>query len=114
MESDPTELHPEEFHPAARSAYRWLKGFMISNPIDYARYKTAMSLAADSGNRQAQICLGTIERLRTSQPVSDRYLLGLTWTILSLHNHGMLEVIANRRLDRAYGPSEDEFKMEEQ
>lgn len=113
MASDHTEIRAEEYHPAANSAYCWLKGFMVSNPEDYVRYKLAMSMAADSGNRQAQICMGTIERLQTSQPVSDRYLLGLTWTILSIHNHDMLEAIADKRIDRAYGPSEDEFKMED-
>jgi hypothetical protein len=112
METDPNEIRANEFHPAARSAYRWLKGFMVSNPDDYLRYRTALSVAAEAGNRQAQICMGTIRRLRGSEPVSDRYLLGLAWTILSLHNHGVLEGIADKRLDRAYGPSEDEFRME--
>jgi hypothetical protein len=113
METDPTEIRSDEHHPAANSAYRWLKGFMVSNPEDYVRYKMAMSMAAESGNRQAQICVGTICRLANGEPVSDRYLLGLSWTILSIHNHGMLEAVADKRLDRAYGPSEDEFRMEE-
>jgi hypothetical protein len=110
---DPTEIQPDEFHPAARSAYRWLKGFMVTNSEDYSRYKLALQIAAESDNRQAQICMGTIERLRTSQPVSDRYLLGLCWTILHLHNHEAIEAIAEKRVDPAYGPHESEFKLEE-
>jgi hypothetical protein len=111
MSADPTEIRPDEFHPAARSAYRWLKGFMVSNADDYVRYRTAMSIAAASGNRQAQICMGTIDRLRASQPVSDRYLLGLAWTILSIHNKGELEATAEQRLDPAYGSDNDEFHL---
>ena len=108
--NDPSEIKAEEFHPAARSAYRWLKGFMISNQEDYHRYCTAMSIAAETGNRQAQICMGTIRRLQRGQPVSDRYLLGLAWTILLLHNP-QAEDIADHRLDRAYGLDESEFTI---
>lgn len=112
--TDPTEIGINEYHPAANSAYRWLKGFMISNTDDYLRYRLAMAIAAESGNRQAQICLGTIERLKSGQTVSDRYLLGLAWTILSIHNSDALEAIAEKRLDRAYPKDETEFKMEKE
>jgi hypothetical protein len=108
--TDPTEIRAEEFHPAARSAYCWLKGFTISNPEDYMRYRTALSIAAETGNRQAQICMGTIRRPQDSQPVSDRYLLGLAWTILLLHNPEA-EKIADVRIYRAYGPDNSEFSM---
>lgn len=107
---DPTELKPEEFHPAARSAYRWLKGFMVTNPKDYARYKESIASAALAGNRQAEVCIGTIDRLAAGQGVSDRYLLGLCWTILHLHNFGAMERIADARLDRTYGEDESELK----
>lgn len=108
--SDVSEIKIDEFHPAARQAYRWLKGFMISNQEDYLRYRTAIEIAAASHNRQAEICLGTIERLKNSQPVSDRYLLGLCWTILSLHQKDDIEMIASRRLDQAYPEDETELQ----
>lgn len=107
---DPTTIKDGEFHPAARSAYRWLKGFMMTNPEDYTRSRLALSIAAESGNRQAQICMGTIERLASSQPVSDRYLLGLCWTILYLHNFEAMEGVADRRLDAAYPKDETELQ----
>lgn len=107
--TDPTELRFDEFHPAARSAYRWLKGFMITNSKDYLRYKEALSSAALSGNRQAQVCMGTIGRLATRQPVSDRYLMGLAWTILHLHNHEAMEKISDARIDKAYPKIEEEL-----
>lgn len=106
---DPTEIKPDEFHPAARSAYRWLKGFMVTNQADYLRYKFAIHTAAESGNRQANICMGTINRLATGKPVSDRYLLGLAWTILHLHNHDAMEIIASAAVDPAYPKLETEL-----
>ncbi len=108
--TDVTEIKADEFHPAARQAYRWLKGFMITNQGDYLRYKEALASAALSGNRQAEICMGTIDRLATAQPVSDRYLLGLCWTILSLHQKEDIETIAANRLDRAYPEDETEYR----
>lgn len=84
--TDPTEIRADEFHPAARLAYRWLKGFMVTNPDDYARIKMALNIAADHGNRQAQICMGTIQRMARGDSISDRYLLGLCWTILAVLN----------------------------
>jgi hypothetical protein len=110
---DAGEIRAEEFHPAARSAYRWLKGFMVSNNLDYVLYRTALSIAAESGNRQAQICMGTIRRLQRGEPVSDRYLLGLVWSILVIHNHDALEAIADRRVDRAYPLDPTEFDVGE-
>ena len=41
--------------------------------------KESLASTAIEGNRLAEICLGTIERLEKGQPVSDRYLLGLCW-----------------------------------
>jgi hypothetical protein len=107
--SDPSEIRSDEFHPASRSAYRWLKGFMVTNSEDYRKYKLAIEMAAESGNRQAQICLGTINRLKYSQPVSDRYLLGLAWTILHLHDHDAMEGVAQMRIDSAYPKLESEL-----
>jgi hypothetical protein len=106
---DISEIRADEFHPAARSAYRWLKGFMVANADDYLRIRTALEIAAAGGNRQAEICSGTIARLRRSLPVGDRYLLGLCWTILTVHNFDALEAIAEQRLDPAHPPDASEF-----
>lgn len=112
MKDDPSEILEGEHHPAANSAYRWLKGFMVANAPDYEVCKLAIGLAADSGNRQAQICMGTIERLATGKPVSDRYLLGLAWTILHIQYNEAIEAIASKRHDRAYPLDDTEFKIE--
>ena len=111
--TDPTEIGPGEFHPAARLAYRWLKGLMVTSPEAYVQIRTALSIAAEDGNRQAQICMGTIQRLKDSKPVSDRYLLGLAWTIISVLNFKYMERVAAERWDPAYGPDDTEFDYEE-
>jgi hypothetical protein len=72
-----------------------------------------LNMASETGNRQAQICMGTIGRLQRSEPVSDRYLLGLAWTILSIHNQDAIETVADKRIDQTYGPSSSEFKLEQ-
>ncbi len=108
---DPTELLPTEFHPAALQAYRWLKGFMITNEKEYIQFRLALSIAADHGNRHAQVCMGTIERLQNGQPVSDRYLMGLAWTFIYLLNQEYIDGIAEQRLDPANPPDETEFKL---
>jgi len=38
---------------------------------------------AIESNRLAEVCSGTLHRLMTQQPVSDRYILGLAWAVRS-------------------------------
>ncbi len=79
MDGQLKELEP---HPAAEGARQWL--------IEYVRRKDAYALlrlqesfasCAIGSNRLAEICSETLRRLLNKEPVSDRYLLGLVWTI---------------------------------
>lgn len=63
-----------EFHPAAHSAL----AYVIKNGFKYVECFASASL---SGNRLAEICSETLRRLLNNETVSDRYLLGLAWTI---------------------------------
>jgi hypothetical protein len=99
-----------EHHPAADSAYRWLKGYMVEDPLRWLQHKEALASTALSGNRQAEICMGTIDRLAKGEPVSDRYLLGLAWTILNLDNFEQMESTAAQRLDPANPKTENELQ----
>lgn len=67
-----------EFHPAANSAMTYLK----SQPL--GKWVEPLASAAISGNRLGEICYETLTRLLASEPVSDRYLLGLAWTLKEL------------------------------
>lgn len=71
-------------HPSADDAMRWLKQFMTGNPKKYLMIKEAIYSTALSGDDLANYCVGTIERLAASEPVSDRYLLGLAWLVRSM------------------------------
>lgn len=67
-----------EPHPATRSAVSWLKKKSV---VELMRYQEVFSSCAISNNRLAEVCGETLQRWMTGQPVSDRYLLGLVWTI---------------------------------
>lgn len=70
-----------EYHPAADSA----KIYIISLGAEkISKLREAFASTALSGNRLSEICSETLERLLNSEPVSDRYLLGLAWTIKSM------------------------------
>lgn len=79
--SDRDTLEAGEPHPASTSALRYL------NNLGYEKlnmYLGAFSNVAIESNRLGEICSGTLYRIIHNQPVSDRYLLGLAWTIKSM------------------------------
>ena len=80
---DNSTLKDTEPHPSAKSALLWLQDYTLNNTSEYMMFIEAISIAALSGNRLAEVLLGTLNRLESHQPVSDRYLLGLAW---SIHN----------------------------
>jgi hypothetical protein len=97
--NDRTEIPAGEYHPAADSAMAWLKGYMMQYPVDLM-HKEALASSALSGNRLAEICLGTIDRLAKGESVSDRYLLGLAWTMMRLAHHDEMEETESMRVDQ--------------
>jgi len=70
-----------EPHPAAQSAARYLVNMDINKRVVLLG---SLSSAAIEGNRWAEICHETWDRLIWGKPVSDRYVLGLAWTVLLL------------------------------
>ena len=67
-----------EPHPAVESARVWY------NSIPYTEktlWIESFASAAIEGNRLAEICLETMNRMRNREMVSDRYFLGLVWTM---------------------------------
>jgi hypothetical protein len=80
MSNDGT-LKVGEPHPASISALDYMK------TLDYgelSKYLEAFSSCAIENNRLGEICAETLNRLMKNEPVSDRYLLGLAWTIKSM------------------------------
>lgn len=70
-------LSEKEPHPAIHSAREWL----LNSKVDLYLYLESFSSCAIEGNRLAEICSETLYRLLHKQPISDRYFLGLVWTI---------------------------------
>ena len=71
-------LGETEAHPAANSAMDWI--LSIPTP-ELFRLVQSIELAAESKIRSAEVCAETWRRLTNGEPVSDRYLLGLCWTL---------------------------------
>lgn len=67
-----------EAHPAAYSALKYLETFGLEKLYEW---REAFASCAIEGNRLAEVCSETLNRLLAKQPVSDRYLLGLAWAV---------------------------------
>lgn len=72
-------LHEGEFHPIAPIAMQWFHEWKLLQGFHYMTVREAIASTALSGNRLAEICNSTLDRLDVGETVSDRYLLGLCW-----------------------------------
>ena len=90
MENNKADLKVGEPHPAAFSAMEEL----IKLPYtDLVMWQDAFASCAIEGNRLGEICSETLSRVMKGQPVSDRYLLGLSWAIF----HGKIKAKKKRK-----------------
>ena len=71
------ELILGEAHPATKSAAQWI----LRQP-ELEVWLEAFSSCGIEGNRLAEICAETLQRLLAGKPVGDRYVLGLAWTMV--------------------------------
>lgn len=76
-------LNEGESHPASELALNYIK---LLKSEDLFILQESFSSCAIEGNRLAEICSETLNRLLTGKPVSDRHLLGLAWAILDIQN----------------------------
>lgn len=67
-----------EIHPASKSAMDYLKSLPLTTLM---LYQESYASCAIEGNRLGYVCSETIRRIMHNEPVSDRYLLGLAWSI---------------------------------
>lgn len=72
-------LKEGEPHPIAQEALSYLSSLGIE---ELWKWQEAFCSCAIENNRLGEICAGTMDRLLKKEPVSDRYLLGLAFTIL--------------------------------
>lgn len=78
-------LNPNESHPIANSAMAWYNVWR-QDLVKYMMTKEAMASSALSGNRSAELCLSTMDRLEKGEAVSDRYLLALCWMLREMED----------------------------
>ena len=76
--SNRDELEQGEPHPASDMAMAY-----VTNNLNRTTTEALASCAIE-GNRLSEICMGTINRLKKGEPVSDRYLLGLAFALKTL------------------------------
>lgn len=81
MEQDRSTLDISEPHPAVYKAIEYLHSLGMSKLLLYLE---SFSSCAIEGNRLAEVCAGTLRRFVYSETYSDRYLLGLAWTIRNI------------------------------
>lgn len=81
MGAEPGTLAPGEVHPAAPVAADFLRSL---GPVHLTQWLETFSSCALEGNRAAEVCAETMRRFLAGEPVSDRYLLGLAFTIAEM------------------------------
>ena len=80
-ETEHNTLKLGEPHPMAESALQWIKANVKCK--DLFLHLESLSSCAIEGNRLAEICAETLHRLLHGEPISDRYLLGLAWYLIT-------------------------------
>jgi hypothetical protein len=79
--TDTTGLKDGEAHPATVDALRYLNALSFEERQNFLLLFSSLAI---EGNRLAEVCYGTLQRLIDGEPLSDRYLLGLAWEINSI------------------------------
>jgi len=74
-------LKEGEPHPAYYIARVYIEQNMTPEIIE------AFSSCSIKGNRMAEISMVTWNRLQNKEPVSDRYLMGLAWSIFEIKSN---------------------------
>lgn len=82
MEETFGTLKEGEPHPSAHIAYKFFQEYCAQNNVFVLL--EALASTALSGNRTAEICCETMQRILDKKPVSDRYLMGLAWYFYAL------------------------------
>lgn len=74
-------LKEKEPHPGAQIALEYIQSISFA---DIMKHEEAFASCSLSGNRTAEICLGTLRRILNGDKVSDRYIMGLAWVLQSM------------------------------
>jgi hypothetical protein len=92
-----SEIQLGEYHPSANDAMSWFNKWKARQGSHYMIIRESIASTALSGNRLAQICNGTLNRLEKGESVSDRYLLGLCWMLRDMEDAEKLQETINNQ-----------------
>lgn len=83
--TDNSTLKEGEPHPMAHNALAYVEEKMLDGNV--FMLQESLASCAIEGNRTAEICGGTLNRILNGEPVSDRYVFGLAWFLM--HREGI-------------------------
>lgn len=89
-----------EIHPASHGAMTFVKEYMMNDMHRLFQIRESFASCALSGNRLAAICGETLSRILDGKPVSDRYLLGLAWTLNTMDEEDKKKYVAEQAKDK--------------
>lgn len=87
MANDRGTLKDKEPHPSAIDAFTYIKSLGYVKLITYLE---AYSSCAIEGNRLGELCGETLDRILHGETVSDRYVLGLAWSLKDMEEKARL------------------------
>lgn len=103
MEMTKGTLRDGEPHPQGVDAFAYVKRRLFEMyPREIFLLRESMASCSIEGNRTAEVCGETLDRILSGQVVSDRYVLGLAWFMRLMDEERILQ----RERDRI----EDVFK----
>lgn len=83
-DEDRSTLAERETHPSTQSALEYISSLGLDK---LTAYLEAYSSCAIESNRLGEVCAGTLNRLLKQEPISDRYLLGLAWSLKTMEEN---------------------------
>ena len=92
-EEAPGTLQVGEPHPASHGAFRWLKRLGYEEML---LLQESFASSALDGSRPCEVCAETMRRVVEKESVSDRYLLGLAWTVRAMRDESESEMWRRR------------------
>ncbi len=74
-----------EFHPGAHFAFAYIR--TLGEKLFL--YRESFASCGLAGDRLSEICGETLRRVLNHEPVSDRYVMGLAWTLWNCEQNEM-------------------------
>jgi hypothetical protein len=108
MSEERGTLELTEPHPSALHALKWIRSLPATTIFTWQEAYASCSI---EGNRLAEVCGETLRRLMDGEPVSDRYLLGLAW---SMRYDGTGEVESTGKKKRGRPPGKKSRKAKDE